>query len=693
MRTHTRSGRRFLISSVCTHGNRTWVLAGALFCIVGLGSPAAGAINRWIGGTADDDWHSPENWSAGQVPAIEPSTISLVDNGGTVHIRDPRVQASSTYLELGQNAGDSGAAQTESGAAGFRFGQLVVGAAGTGRFHHQSGAGTVSSSILLGNEPNGRGTFEMEAGTTLITSTISVGDRGQGLFIQHGGVITGKSGQSLLGVWLGAERGTDGTYRLEGGKLMSTATIGYSGRGLFVNTGGIHEGGVSLGYVQGSEGEYHLQGSGQLKSARTIIGLLGQGRFFHTSGTHSAGDVVLASASGGEGLYQLSGSGTLTAAGRLTVGQKGQGAFELSGEGAVSSVGLVVGDEGAGLFRQTGGSVTVAEERKYRRSLVLGLATGATGRYELSGGRLLVAADEYIGSSGTGTFVQTGGEHVTGEMHIQKGSYSIGGSGRLDVTELHLLKGTAFNQEGGHVLIRDWGDLASNYTLAGGVLEGSILSVGMNTSVTQPSTLKITSPDARIKSTTTLTIGLRGGLEAVPGATVELTGTAFHWMGTDPARLAGLGHLTVLAKGGPGKMTYLEAAGLRDGGFADNFALGRLIVGDETAVGRVALKDTVNNGRRAGGSEALFVRDLLINPGSSLDLNGLSLYVEGDVAGRLDGWIRDGRLFDAKLAQGLRLDAWFDAGRNWTTFAAVPEPATATFAALALLAARRRRRA
>jgi len=152
-----------------------------------------------------------------------------------------------------------------------------------------------------------------------------------------------------------------------------------------------------------------------------------------------------------------------------------------------------------------------------------------------------------------------------------------------------------------------------------------------------------------------------------------MSGSLFALQGSDPALVPGLANLTLVLAGGADSSAQIEAAGAADGGFIENFALAGLVLGDED-VAYAELRDMNNNGRRAGGAEAFWTHMLSINDGSRLDLRGLRLYVQGDVSGRLDGWILDGRLFDSTLPAGMRLNAVFDAGHGWTAVSTVPEP-------------------
>jgi hypothetical protein len=104
-----------------------------------------------------------------------------------------------------------------------------------------------------------------------------------------------------------------------------------------------------------------------------------------------------------------------------------------------------VGNRGAGVFNQSGGSNTINGDN----GLSLGVLAGATGTYNLSGAATLTVAggNEYIGASGTGTFNQTGGSNsvnegtsvvnpafVVGFQTGSSGTYSLGPTGSLAAT-------------------------------------------------------------------------------------------------------------------------------------------------------------------------------------------------------------------------------------------------------------------
>ena len=85
-----------------------------------------------------------------------------------------------------------------------------------------------------------------------------------------------------------------------------------------------------------------------------------------------------------------------------------------------------------------------------------------------------------------------------------------------------------------------------------------------------------------------------------------------------------------------------EVAGLDMGpqaaGYVSDFALGCLTVGGRQPA-NVKLVDVTDNGNRSGVAEVLYVHDVVVGAGSTLSLNGLTLYYDGTLsnAGRITG--------------------------------------------------------
>lgn len=239
------------------------------------------------------------------------------------------------------------------------YGYVTVGNTGSGTIVQGSGTTlSVSSYLLIGKGSPGTGTYNFSGGT-ISAANETIGDSGNGTFTQSGGTNTiGNSGSASLLV-LGNNSGSYGSYSLGGNSSLLTVSgdeyIGKSGSGSFTQSGGTH-----------------------------VIS-------FYDSGAGCGGNLVLGSDAGISGNYHLQG-------GSLSVAQN-----------------VYVGDCGQGSFTQSGGSFTVGSTDS-ATMLVLGNNCGGDGSYSLSGNnsRLTVYADEYIGYSGIGSFIQTGGTHTIG---------------------------------------------------------------------------------------------------------------------------------------------------------------------------------------------------------------------------------------------------------------------------------------
>lgn len=509
-----------------------------------------------------------------------------------------------------------------------------------------SQAGETCWELHLGRDLGQSGTVSMTSGQLSSGGRQYVGHSGTGTFTQTGGT------NALGGLLIVAHNpGSDGTYTLSGtGELtVSTEYMGASGTGTFTQTGGIHSvtSQLFVGQQPGSRGTYELHDTGDLSVNAEHIGWKSIGEFTQTGGTH-------------------------TVTGRLYLGSfaDGDGTYTLSGDGQLSANTEDVGNSGTGEFTQTGGTNTVFA------NLYIGTNPGATGTYTLSGAGEVSANFEYIGHEGTGTFIQTGGTHsVTNWIYVGRfpgssGTYVLSDTGELSANEEQIGRGSTgeFTQTGGtntvttslYLGTQVGGD--GTYTMSGGHLSAGSLFVGVDGA----GTLNITGAGALIEVSTLLSFGVDSTFTATTGSTIHMTGSNFENESNNEASLIGLSNLTLIFEGGASDVDLFEAAGTVEGGFVNNFAAGSLTLGG-VDIGRVQLVDDFDNGNRSGGSECLFVHSLTIGAGSSLDVNGLRLFVEGDVEAVLDGWIVDGRLFDGTLVGGDTLDAVYDPAEGWTT--------------------------
>jgi hypothetical protein len=161
--------------------------------------------------------------------------------------------------------------------------------------------------------------------------------------------------------------------------------------------------------------------------------------------------------SGGTGTHlQRAGSNTISNDLWLGVQTGSTGNYELSGNSSLSATTQVIGYGGNGTFTQTGGSNTISYYSNVAGSgtLYLGHDSGSSGAYNLSGNSSLSATTQVIGYNGTGTFTQTGGTNtVANSLTIaanvgSSGTYFLQG-GTLNADTITVNPGGAFYQTGG----------------------------------------------------------------------------------------------------------------------------------------------------------------------------------------------------------------------------------------------------
>jgi len=293
---------------------------------------------------------------------------------------------------------------------------------------------------------------------------------------------------------------------------------------------------------------------------------------------------------------------------RSTVVLSGLGVDGPSAEGALhimdgadlstaENYGIIVGNGAQGKVVQTGGSVTV------NGFLVLGSSPGGSGTYLLQGGTLTVpsSCQEHIGEHGTGVFTQTGGTHaVEGFLYVGQAYGPPGGAGVL-------------NMEGGTLRV-------GAFYLGMGASSGS---------------LSVTNSDARIEIDKGLYISKTATINAVPGTELHLGPGRYPIFQNDSSDEKALADVENIAfffdsdtslRGG-----LLEVAGTDLGptvlGFKDNFVMGSLVLGATNPV-VLWLEDYYDNGNRSS-AEALYVHNITIYPGSTLEMEGLNVYYDG----------------------------------------------------------------
>lgn len=577
---------------------------------------------------------------------------------------------------------------------------------GPGLFTHSGGTSNVSSRLHIGmGYEESKGTYTLSGTGQLSVGHSSpswlwcdgeyVGESGIGQFAQSGGSNT----TSYL--YLGFRTGSDGTYDLSGGILtVGRLFVGYhnpkytayDGKGSLIQSGGVcNVGHLKVnpsGRFEFTSGQLHLDG----------LNLEGDLDFMNSSSSISANNAILDFSKGrilnasnasltitGESLTVLAANQDLLS---VFQGYSNSGMLHFAGTTLNVSSGQTIRGQGdindhvqcAGAICATSGGLI---------GLRNGVNISGSGNVDLGWGELLVSDETSgisggevsglylsIGESQVGKFTQVGGKVTMGRIEVSghSGGISIGGGEH---------PGTYLLSEGS--LSTNWLRVGG-YSTATGFFEQSGGEVATDGLFVGSGTFNITASAADIAVSNLLQFGASSTFTAVPGATIHMTGSAFENQSTDPAAMAGLANLELIFEGGAAVVDPFEVASAVGGGFDLNFALGTLTVGGAD-VGCVQLVDLFDNGNRGTfGAECLFAHLVAIEPGSTLDLNGLRLYVEGDVESFLDGCVADGRLLDGT---GALLDAFYRPSKDWTV---VPEPATLALLVLGAAALIRLRR-
>lgn len=254
-------------------------------------------------------------------------------------------------------------------------------------------------------------------------------------------------------------------------------------------------------------------------------------------------------------------------------------------------------------FLQTGGTVHIAQNLEL---CVPGFIwpvpqgpvfTDVT--YRLKQGDLTVLGDTVVGSLGAtpAQFLQLGGTHRT-EKTL-----------RIEGAE-------------------------SRYELNAGRLQVGTLAVGTN--VFNAGGTFAMNATAEFVVDSAMQLGILAEVEASPGAQVRIDGGEVAIEGTDSQLLSDLRHVSLWFTG-DAQPSSLEATSLDLGnvsaGYHQNFDWDDLIVGNSAAAGHLQLVDEFEN---LAGTDAVYVDRLIVEAGSSLDLNGLNLYYRtADIRGQV----------------------------------------------------------
>jgi|GEM_PF-2297795 len=700
--------------------------------IVGaLGSASLADDFHWSGAgtggqtaTAETDpttqWNNPANWWEGNAPVTWDAVYLSLSNRG--YCNAPNLPIDQDYIRVLYVDGITPEGAFHIGnLASFRVKEVAyIGYDATGRIIQDGGihwVGSNNAPFLLGYNPGSYGEYDLTAGDFQLTpNEVCIGRAGQGSFIQSGGTLTVSAPRFYLGY---AGSGV-GEYVMAGGDLdldVNDAYVGYYGHGSFTQSAGAASiSGLRIADKQGASGEYMLSG-GDLIISYVMVGERGHGVFTQTGGAvtqeNLSPSIALGSYSNSSGTYELSGGSVDLDNGWISIGTSaGDGTLNQSG-GALQCKNIAIG--GNGLFQISGGTagftyLAASQESKLAISdsgelnvwdeklsgtdatqtggahsvttmMSLGHDFGSSGQYTLSGGTLSASA-VVLGLNGINVFLQNEGTlNVGGELHLGHNNAGVGtmtindGNVNVGTSEYIGLRGTGtLSQTGGqHVVTHNIhlgysSGSSGRLAMTGGTLSAGGLYVGGD----GHGELAIGDVAADVRISGDLAFGPDSAFQAVSGAEIHMTGSALDNRSTSGADLAGLGNLTLIFEGGADHWSTFEAAaeniGATGGGFtADNFVIGGLTIGGIDDA-KLRLVDTFDNNGDAM-DDAICVNTITVNASSTLDLNGLFLYVDGNQESTLDTWIADGRLLDSTAPA---LDAVYDAGHDWTFITELP---------------------
>jgi len=353
---------------------------------------------------------------------------------------------------------------------------------------------------------------------------------------------------------------------------------------------GTYISGTSFSVGNWGKGTLNQHGGTITTNSETRIGAsstsAAEGYYNLYDGSFTTSNLHIASYSGATGELNQYG-GTVTANGTVycSFQSNTSGKYTLDGPAAVlNSRGTLVGRYANGSFIYNNGTHNLDGE------LTIG-SSAPLANNDLNGGSLTVTGHTYVGRSyGTGNFTQTAGSSDFQRVYIaystnSNGTFTISGG---DTTITHLQVGSSY---------------AGNFA--------------------------ITDPAASVTITASLTIGPQGSLQIAPGSSINFTGSNFTNQSSNPANWAHtLADATLIFQPSVTTIDQFEVSstdlGADSAGFTDN-CIGTLVVGGANPA-QIQLVDLYDNQGDGSSNEILYVRNLVLKPGSTLDLNGIDLY-------------------------------------------------------------------
>lgn len=354
---------------------------------------------------------------------------------------------------------------------------------------------TVSGLVIL-NDGSGVNSVSQGAGvnlTTNVTHLYGTLPDAHSSYLQTGGVHSTRS--LIVGGGNSNAKNSTAIYTMDGGTLSTQGIMiaAMASIGTFEQNGG-YVSANSLQIAQHPENGYYLLNDGTLATQSTYVGSSGKGTFIQSGGTHITSYLVLSeSNTTSKGTYLLNGpSATLIVNGHERIADRDVGTFIQSAGTHLVTRGLWVSHVGEGTFILNGGILTV------------------------------LGGDVVIAELKRGTFIQTGGKFVIGSPESPQNFYTSKGYGTPGT---FMFSGadsslTIHGNDYAHLLSQSSGKIVVSGSFYGGSCEmsGGSLTVGGNqfyggTFSQTGGAVTLTSPDAAMLYTN---YSLGGGRFSAP---------------------------------------------------------------------------------------------------------------------------------------------------------------------------------
>ena len=479
-------------------------LVAALLPLAAASAPTAVAAitDNWTDGTGN--WSTPANWSANLPPAAGDTVNITFTSGSTRNVAydytGPNITLNSLNLDLSgspfvnailtMNANNLTASNETIGIGSLSSFDGAV-------FAQSGGTNTVTSTLTLGSGTNGKGSYNLTAGT-LIGGDEHLGLNGTGVFTQTGGNNTLNSFQQLV---LGYNASGVGVYSLSAGTLTDTGneTVGYAGNGTFNHSGGTNT--ISSGsqlflgfpryngtYNCSKWNPHHRRHPSSDTRARP--GRKHQRLRQHQPGTPPAASAPTLSNSnittpnigvggsaggaGGKGVFNLNTGGIF--AGSIQVYDTPGSVLNLNG-GSIFASSFKLQNNNPALFNWTSGTLNLPSAFFLNDTT----ASALPHPFTLGPNQFLCLGGAYIGDTGSGTFTLNGGnlayQSVNGLVIGGFQSNNSAASGTFNFNG-----GTITNFSDGPVVVGNYG--IGNFNQTAGTLTNPELWVGNRSSST-----------------------------------------------------------------------------------------------------------------------------------------------------------------------------------------------------------------